>query len=1290
MKKICALTALISAVPLAAGAGNLCSDGRAFAVPVKDGKAPVIDGRLDDWDLSGEEVCWNAEQYADEQYAAIAFMHDEGAFYVSVRMGLYDHEYTNRNRPADRYWNGDCVQVRLCTDPEIPYPLPEAHGDGGRAYYKGARGERIVAVNLWKNSASGQDHLFITAGPDWNRVMKDRPDGSEVKIVTEGRYCTMEAKIPWSALGVSDGRRPFPVSGAMPAVIDVKWAPGTDGHYTSLVYSRDPGAFSFLNLGTWGKIVFSDKGGLAPKKTTLKEIAQKARSAASAPKKASNSFQVELPKKGKLSVNIVRDDGWVVRELIGGEVRDAGVETVYWDGRDSLGYPCETGREYKWKAYLHDGLDWEYFGTVGVSGEPPYETADGRGGWGSDHGPAVDAAADSTGRYFVWHVAESGRAVVKTDFDGKVVWRVSPFVAGGFCFFTCMAAENGKLWLVFEQGEENRSTRLVRLDAGSGGYELFPDGSGAVEFPASKGRLELPMRREFRYNCVGCAVRNGKVYVSDTLGERIFVLDGFTGAVEKTLSAEKPRGLCMAEDGLVVVQASGSVIKLRFDGGREILVDRDLELPYGVALGASGELFVSDHGGSHQVKKFVRGADGYRLSAAFGGRGGRSHLGKIDTGKFLYPAGLAVDGKGVLLVPEMAPPKIVNLVDAKTGANLRRYYGYTSYAPTTFPDCDDPLEVYYSLAGPDCFARAALPASGGTGIPDACWDFEAVRSPFGAAVSTMNTPYVLKADNGRKYIVPDAGPGVGCGGYGDDYHGAYGTWGRPILRIDDGDVLTPVACVWNTGREGDAQRLWCDRDGDGAVDEGETSLLTGVGGETFRWALQNGSMYMDANGDLYLTSQNQRIVRVRNRKWTASGAPDWDMRNPETAIRDILPGAGVHSGWRFGFLGMRRDREGNSYAAINCNIAYVNKELGDYMHQGMGHTADMNAVFMTKYDPSGRIVWRTGRKAVGAAKPGEILHHWCYAGLINDEYSVAASEWACFTFYTKDGFYVDRIFDTPGLRPSGKRGPRGMGGEDFSGQVVYFPERDEVWAYNAGHVFRVLGFEKGRVKGEWRTEGKVKLTAIDPLDFPGRKKPLRNVDFRIDGGRAVFTAEVIDDTPLVNVAREIGAVFKGGDAVGFEIGPADAAARLEAIPERDGRRRYIGFNRILAARIGGKDRVIAFKPFTEGEKKPISYFTPAGGKSEFEFIGEVPGAEVEFVVDGEKGYRVKMSLPAEFLELDASGGYAFEAEALLSGQGPRGLGTVERCYLHSPVSSSTTMTDDVPTESRLYPKGWRR
>ena len=265
-----------------------------------------------------------------------------------------------------------------------------------------------------------------------------------------------------------------------------------------------------------------------------------------------------------------------------------------------------------------------------------------------------------------------------------------------------------------------------------------------------------------------------------------------------------------------------------------------------------------------------------------------------------------------------------------------------------------------------------------------------------------------------------------------------------------------------------------------------------------------------------------------------------------------------------------------------------------------------------------------------------------------------------------------------------------MGGEDFSGQIVYYPERDEVWAYNEGHVFKVLGFEKGRVKGEWRTEGTVELKVVDPLDFAGKKKAIGDVKFDVVDGRAVFSAHVSDESPLVNVAGEVGAVFKGGDAVGFEIGPKDVAASLGAIPERSPRGRHVGFARVLAVRMGGRDRVVAFKPFTDGEKRPLSYSTPAGGDSSFEFVGEVPGAEVAFAVDPDgKGYSVKMSVPAPFLELDFGKGYAFEAEALLSGQGQRGLGPVERCYLNSPDSSETSMTDDVPTESRLYPKGWK-
>jgi hypothetical protein len=60
------------------------------------------------------------------------------------------------------------------------------------------------------------------------------------------------------------------------------------------------------------------------------------------------------------------------------------------------------------------------------------------------------------------------------------------------------------------------------------------------------------------------------------------------------------------------------------------------------------------------------------------------------------------------------------------------------------------------------------------------------------------------------------------------------------------------------------------------------------------------------------------------------------------------------------------------------------------------------------------------------------------------------------------------------------------------------------------------------------------------------------------------------------------------------------------------------------------------------------------------------------------------------VELDLKPGakLAGDIEVRLSGAGPRGLQTVSRNYLFTPLRPETTMTDDVPTEARLYPKYW--
>jgi len=339
----------------------------------------------------------------------------------------------------------------------------------------------------------------------------------------------------------------------------------------------------------------------------------------------------------------------------------------------------------------------------------------------------------------------------------------------------------------------------------------------------------------------------------------------------------------------------------------------------------------------------------------------------------------------------------------------------------------------------------------------------------------------------------------------------------------------------------------------------------------------------------------------------------------------------------------------------------------------MGHTSEYNGVFICKYAPDGSLVWRVGRKATGGLKSGEMLHHWCFAGMVGDGYAVAASEWGVFTVYTADGFFVDSLFDPPGV--PGRGGPYVFGGEDFSGRIQAFPERGEVWAYNSGRAFKVKGFEKCRVSGEWRTNGVVRLERVAPLFVLGAKpKPLENAKIARIGGKVVFTAHVVDDTPLVNVASGSEAVFKGGDAVGFEIGPG------RKLSEKT-------FTRILAARIGGKDRVIAMKPFTNGEKKPQEYTTPAGGTAAFDFVGDAPGAAVAFTPTSD-GYDVRIEVPEEFFEIDFAKPVFWDAEALFSGDGGRGVGTVKRVYLYNRETSQTSMVDDTPTEARLHPEGY--
>ena len=182
----------------------------------------------------------------------------------------------------------------------------------------------------------------------------------------------------------------------------------------------------------------------------------------------------------------------------------------------------------------------------------------------------------------------------------------------------------------------------------------------------------------------------------------------------------------------------------------------------------------------------------------------------------------------------------------------------------------------------------------------------------------------------------------------------------------------------------------------------------------------------------------------------------------------------------------------------------------------------------------------------------------------------------------------------------------------------------------------MTGFDKNcRVAGEWRTNGIVRLERVAPLYVPGAPpKPIKGASLKREGGKVVFAAHVVDDTPLVNVAPGAEAVFKGGDAVGFEIGSGSDFSRKE---------RKDCYTRILAARMGGKDRVIALQTGGTQLNRPQEYTTPAGGTAAFSFVGDAPGATVAFSQTAD-GYDVRIEVPETLLRCAyRSAGNAFRA-----------------------------------------------
>ena len=1266
-------------------------EGVMNAVPTP---GPVtIDGKLDDWDRSAREWVAVSPDNADRFSGELMVMYDDDALYLGGEILTSGGPLRNLNKPGERPWIGHDVEFRCVVDPDAPWPLEitDAQKDDPRF-------RRIKTITLWQETVTGTPHLTIVTGPPYRNLVPGLVDPPEAELKFSeakdpDRYF-LECRIPWQLLGVENGKNPFRPGQAMTAFWTLLWPQGMTMRIEALrTGPTNNFGYDWWMVKNWGKIHFLPEGNYQNPRPSLKEYL-----AGLVEKPQFDSFTVEMPEDGLLSVNVVDAEGRVLREIAGGEFHRRGPVTLYWDGHDWRGNPMPPG-EYEFRAYKHDPLTPVLAGAAGTSAKIPYETSDGKGNWGGNFGPPTGAAATADGRYYLWGSNEGGNSIVKTDPAGNILWRTTPYVMNGG-YGPHVAIDANDRYVLVVSGWMNNL--VSRYDAKTGLTAPFDPADRVLRLddwgPTPPVQLDwvTPMPAA---NSI--AVGQDEFFVPFHYRGVIKVYDLESGKLKRELPCAYPAGVTLDEAGNLYAISGGSQI-VRFDRGEEparnyASIPRWLQgQPWDLAV-RGNELYLSDNRASHQVAKFING----KFTGYLGTPGGRVISGRYDPSRMRNPAGIALGPDGKLLVAQASLPNVFQLYDTRTGALVEERFGDVNYTPATWPEAGDPLKVYVA-AGDRGLIRSQLKGDGSSAGVDAYWQFEEWPFELRNWMFSFKVPRSFKGLKGHTYI-----------------H-APGLEENPITLIRvDGEKLTPVNYLYPEMSQESPLHFWRDLNGDGLVTPDEVQTFTTLAGEEIakinRWGrgILCGSYIHRRTGDLYLLGVNNAIYQVPFKSVDERGVYDWDFPAAKKIVNEVIPGFQevVAYGARGGFMGIDVDDSGNIYVGYNVNLDYAKPEWTRQLRFGLGHTGSTNAVKLASFAPDGTPRFLVGRKATGVLKPGELYHSWTQAGLWGNDYVALASEWTPFTLYTTDGFFVQTLLGDAnrGEEPS----PTNIGGgETFSGQLVYDPDRNEAYLYTAnthGMVYRLEGIgPDGKIKGEKRWHGKLRLTrAIDPFPAPreaaqpeflpltdplqtgnwgdrpvdlydNNDQLLAKVYLGYDATRIYARFEVKTPHPFVNRADDPALIFKRGDAVGLYFGfPGE-------------RKQPAGTDvRILATVFQGKPAVAALIAQSDQLRQPYEYYTSAGGRWKFDFAGLLPDSEARFTPTAD-GYTLEFAVPRRYLPdygWKPGNRIAFEAEVLLSGNGVRGLQTISRNHLFTPRSAvQAKMVDDIPSEARSYPE----
>jgi hypothetical protein len=830
--------------------------------------AVTVDGKADDWDLSGGIfICDDPATQRDSYAVWFHAMYDAQNLYLLARF----IDPTPMNNPgvtvADYGWEGDCLQVRFITG-------------------AGADHERTAHLTAWRGR-DGRHLADLVYGKklDGEKIADIQSRGGRQAFAADAdaKGYAQELALPWQLLA-ADSHTPK-AGDTITMTVEPNFTVGASGRL-SIKGLFKPGetpdrVFTFQSWRCWGPASLEPRGGVQPQAVRLADAREFAvRMQDGRPvvdwtglvktdeRPAVRTVTVDVPEDGFVSLNLVNEKGRVVRHLLTAEPLAKGTHAVPWDGLATWswtkpGAAVAPGR-YTARAIFHKGLGLQLAGWAHNAGRVPWSDGSGTGNWGGDHGLPVACAAEGDGVFLGWSGAEAGEAVVATDLDARVRWRNTRSAMTGVSH---VAAADGAFFAA------SKGTTLYRLDARTGDYQTW---TGA-DSPDVVLKSLWPEGDAAPDRAGGLAAGGGRLLVSFTAAGRVAVLDAASGKLLASHAVPAPGHVAIAPKGNAYVVSEGArVLALDPKTGKTDVVVDGLADAVGIALDAKGNLYVSVRGEAQQVRVFS--PDGKPLRT-IGRAGGRPRLGPWTPDGMLHPAGLAIDRDGRLWVAEEDEfPKRISVWNAETGALMRELFGPTAYGATGGAiDPTDPMRV----AGHGCEWQLD-PATG----RDRCLG---VITRGGMA----NARYGA-GPGGRLYlaVTPEWNWKVGPVTFYERV--APGDW-KVRARLDY-EYVDPDARQKKVART----LYWADENGDAERQDAEVTRTEGE--------VRISDWYMRVTQDLTLYAAD-RQYKVAG--WTACGAPKYDLANPVK-----MPAAGFGSG--DGRLVLTKPAYGVDHSAAEC------------------------------------------------------------------------------------------------------------------------------------------------------------------------------------------------------------------------------------------------------------------------------------------------------------------------------------------------------------------------------------